>query len=44
MSKHSGEHPRMGATDVCPFVPVAGVTMKTVLKLQELLVKEWGRS
>lgn len=27
MSKHHGEHPRMGATDVCPFVPVAGVTM-----------------
>ena len=28
MSKHQGEHPRMGATDVCPFVPVAGVTME----------------
>ena len=28
MSKHHGEHPRMGATDVCPFVPVAGVTME----------------
>ena len=27
MSKHHGEHPRMGATDVLPFVPVAGVTM-----------------
>lgn len=27
MSKHHGEHPRMGATDVCPFVPVSGVTM-----------------
>lgn len=27
MSKQTGEHPRMGATDVCPFVPVAGVTM-----------------
>ena len=27
MSKHSGEHPRMGAMDVCPFVPVANVTM-----------------
>ena len=24
MSKHHGEHPRMGATDVCPFVPVSG--------------------
>ncbi len=27
MSRHHGEHPRMGATDVCPFVPVSGVTM-----------------
>ncbi len=28
MSKHHGEHPRMGATDVCPFVPVSGITME----------------
>src|SRR5581483_7358851 len=28
MRKHHGEHPRMGATDVCPFVPVRGVTME----------------
>jgi glutamate formiminotransferase / formiminotetrahydrofolate cyclodeaminase len=28
MSVHTGEHPRMGATDVCPFVPVAGITME----------------
>ena len=28
MRKHQGEHPRMGATDVCPFVPVAGGTME----------------
>ena len=27
MSKHKGAHPRMGATDVCPFVPVSGITM-----------------
>jgi len=27
MTGHSGAHPRMGATDVCPFVPVSGVTM-----------------
>jgi glutamate formiminotransferase/formiminotetrahydrofolate cyclodeaminase len=27
MRRHSGAHPRMGALDVCPFVPVAGVTM-----------------
>ncbi len=28
MSKHKGEHARFGATDVCPFVPVAGATME----------------
>ncbi|TET23194.1 MAG: glutamate formimidoyltransferase [Candidatus Stahlbacteria bacterium] len=28
MSTHKGAHPRMGATDVCPFVPVSGVTME----------------
>ncbi|KAM5333453.1 formimidoyltransferase-cyclodeaminase isoform 2-T2 [Glossophaga mutica] len=27
MSKHKGEHPRMGALDVCPFIPVRGVSM-----------------
>ena len=27
MSKHSGAHPRFGATDVCPFIPVANITM-----------------
>lgn len=28
MRKHKGEHPRMGALDVCPFIPVSGVTME----------------
>lgn len=28
MSKHTGAHPRMGATDVCPLVPVSGITME----------------
>ena len=28
MSHHTGEHPRMGATDVCPLVPVTGITME----------------
>ena len=37
MSKHKGEHPRMGATDVCPLIPVSGVTMEeTVLYAQKL--------
>src|SRR5215471_3137964 len=28
MSKHQGEHPRMGATDVCPLIPVSGISME----------------
>ncbi len=28
MDEHNGEHPRIGATDVCPFIPVKGVTVK----------------
>ncbi|MEM7104264.1 MAG: glutamate formimidoyltransferase [Bacteroidota bacterium] len=28
MSQHSGEHPRMGATDVCPLIPISGITME----------------
>ena len=33
MSKHSGAHPRHGATDVCPFVPVRGVTMEECVEI-----------
>ena len=32
MSKHTGEHPRMGATDVCPLVPIANIEMDEVVK------------
>ncbi|HXB93485.1 MAG TPA: glutamate formimidoyltransferase [Puia sp.] len=28
MSRHKGEHPRMGATDVCPLIPISGITME----------------
>jgi glutamate formiminotransferase/formiminotetrahydrofolate cyclodeaminase len=35
MRQHKGEHPRMGATDVVPFVPVSGVTMQECVKLAE---------
>src|ERR1700741_5423598 len=28
MSKHHGEHPRMGATDVCPLIPISNITME----------------
>jgi glutamate formiminotransferase len=33
LNKHSGEHPRMGATDVIPFVPISGVTMDECVSL-----------
>jgi glutamate formiminotransferase/formiminotetrahydrofolate cyclodeaminase len=33
MRSHQGAHPRMGATDVCPFVPVSGVTMEDCVRL-----------
>ncbi len=33
MSKHKGAHSRIGATDVCPFVPVSGVTMEDCIQL-----------
>ena len=28
MSQHKGEHPRMGATDVCPLIPISGISME----------------
>ena len=37
LTKHSGEHPRMGATDVVPFVPVSGVTMEDCVVLARRL-------
>lgn len=37
MSKHHGAHPRMGATDVCPFVPVRGVTLEECAELARKL-------
>lgn len=44
MSKHSGEHPRMGATDVCPLIPVANITIEETVeyskKLAERVAKE----
>jgi glutamate formiminotransferase/formiminotetrahydrofolate cyclodeaminase len=35
MTRHSGEHPRLGATDVVPFVPVAGVSMQDCVSLAQ---------
>jgi glutamate formiminotransferase/formiminotetrahydrofolate cyclodeaminase len=42
MSGHSGAHPRMGATDVCPFVPVAGVTMAECVEIAKKLGRRVG--
>ena len=33
MTEHEGAHPRMGATDVCPFIPVSNVTMEECIQI-----------
>ncbi len=42
MRSHKGEHPRFGAMDVCPLVPVAGITMEEVAGLARKLAKRLG--
>ncbi|WP_167615023.1 glutamate formimidoyltransferase [Maribellus sediminis] len=42
MSQHHGEHPRFGATDVCPLVPVANVTMEEAVEYARKLAKRVG--
>ncbi len=42
MTKHSGSHPRMGATDVCPFVPVSGVTIEECVEYSKELAERVG--
>ena len=46
MSKHSGEHPRFGATDVCPLVPISGISLEETAvyahQLGERVGKELG--
>ncbi|HQV97040.1 MAG TPA: glutamate formimidoyltransferase, partial [Saprospiraceae bacterium] len=44
MSKHSGEHPRMGATDVCPLIPISGITMEETAAYAHELGKRVGES
>jgi len=43
LTKHSGEHPRMGATDVVPFVPVSGITMEECVALARQLGERVGK-
>ena len=42
MSTHSGAHPRMGATDVCPLVPVSGIDMDGCAELARTLAERVG--
>jgi glutamate formiminotransferase/formiminotetrahydrofolate cyclodeaminase len=42
MSKHKGEHPRMGATDVCPLIPVSNITMQETAKYAQELGRRVG--
>ena len=42
MSKHKGEHPRMGATDVCPLIPIANISMEETAKYAHQLAERVG--
>jgi glutamate formiminotransferase len=42
MSKHHGEHPRSGATDVCPFIPISGVTLEDCAEYARKVAKRVG--
>lgn len=42
MSKHKGEHPRMGATDVCPLIPISNITMEETAEYAKKLGKRVG--
>ncbi len=42
MSKHKGEHPRMGATDVCPLIPIANISMEETANYAQQLAKRVG--
>ena len=43
MSKHTGEHPRFGATDVCPLIPIANISMEETAKYAHQLGKRVGK-
>jgi len=43
MEKHRGEHPRLGAMDVCPFVPTFGVTMEEAVAMARSLGERIGK-
>jgi len=43
MSKQTGEHPRMGATDVCPLIPISGISMQETVTYAKKLGKRVGK-
>ncbi len=43
MRQHSGEHPRMGATDVCPLIPVSGISMEETIRWAHILAERVGK-
>lgn len=43
MSQHKGAHPRMGATDVCPFVPVNDISMEECVALSQKVAERVGK-
>jgi len=43
MRKHQGTHPRMGATDVCPFVPVSGISTEECIELGNAVAERVGK-
>lgn len=42
MSKHKGEHPRIGATDVCPLIPISNISMEETAMYAQQLAKRVG--
>lgn len=42
MSRHKGEHPRMGATDVCPLIPISNISMQETAAYAQQLAKRVG--
>jgi len=43
MRQHKGEHPRMGATDVCPLIPIAGISMEETAQWARRLAERVGK-
>ena len=42
MRNHKGEHPRMGATDVCPIIPISGISIDECIEYSKILAKRVG--